>query len=483
MSSPSSTPGSNPPSPSTSLSTSPSTFWARGSVKPLFFSLLMWACLLPLGVGCSAARDEPGDIDTPTPDLSGAGRSDMGISTMCQGLYCQIPKCPAGTSTEIVGRLFAGNGKDPIPGAAVFVPVHSLPEFPPTLGCDLCNSIPTSVAVTATEPDGSFRLRGVPAGSIPVVARLGRFQRVLQMEAIPCAENTVPSDPDTSGKGIRMPKKSRELSSQDNVPRIAVVSGDYDQLECVLKRIGVEELDMYNGRATGTTNPPAIAEMGTLLTDEKKLLSYNILIVNCTDNQYQSLLASKPVQKNLELFVRSGGRLYVTDWAYDVIEQVPEFSPYLCFQPQSIPGPLMCTGGPERPTGADSREPYGDRYKVLDKDMAAWLRQFPSVIDGSDTVRVDYSFVVVNQASKDPLTPTKTWVEGRVPSYGVRPQTVTFDYKDCGRVHFSTYNTEPNGVVDDSQRWPRSCKADFTPQERLLEFLFFNIAACLSVPG
>jgi hypothetical protein len=139
--------------------------------------------------------------------------------------------------------------------------------------------------------------------------------------------------------------------------------------------------------------------------------------------------------------------------------------------------------GPEKPTAADSREPYGDRYRVLDKDMASWLRQFPGVIDASDTVPVDYSFVVVNQASKDPATPTKTWVEGNVPHYGKRPQTVTFDYKDCGRVHFSTYNTEPDGVVDESQRWPRSCKADFSPQERLLEFLFFNIAACLAVPG
>jgi hypothetical protein len=451
------------------------------TLRPLAAGLCVLSVLAFLG--CNAGRDLPADPEIPGADLRSSGPRDMTVSTSCQGLYCQVPKCPSGTTTEIVGRLFAGNGKDPIPGAAVFVPVYNLPEFPATLGCDLCNNIPTSVAVTNTEADGSFRLRGVPAGMVPVVARLGRFQRVLSMDVIPCTENTVPADPDTGNKGIRMPRKNRELSPQDNIPRIAVVSGDYDQIECVLKRIGVDELDMYNGRAPGSSSPPAIAESGTLLTDEKKLLSYNILIMNCTDNQYQSLLGSKTVQKNIELFVRSGGRLYVTDWAYDVIEQIPEFSSYLCFEPQAIPGPLMCMNGPEKPTAADSREPYGDRYRVLDKDMASWLRQFPGVIDASDTVPVDYSFVVVNQASKDPATPTKTWVEGNVPHYGKRPQTVTFDYKDCGRVHFSTYNTEPDGVVDESQRWPRSCKADFSPQERLLEFLFFNIAACLAVPG
>jgi hypothetical protein len=168
----------------------------------------------------------------------------------------------------------------------VFVPVDNLPEFPPGLGCDLCNDTPLAVTQAITDFDGSFRLKGTPAGSFPLVARLGRFQRVVTMEAVPCVENTAPKDPGATS--IRLPKKNRELSPQDYIPRIAVVSGDYDQIECVLKRIGIDELDMYNGRTVGTSNPPAMAELGTLLGDETKLLSYNILIVNCTDNQYQS---------------------------------------------------------------------------------------------------------------------------------------------------------------------------------------------------
>jgi hypothetical protein len=437
------------------------------------------AATLLLLLGCTAAHEPDIAVDAP-PDLRHRSPSDGGSGPSCHGRACQLPVCAPGTTTEIVGTLYAGNGTDPVPGAAVFVPVYDLPELPPTLGCNLCNDVPFSVASTFTDFDGSFHLSGVPSGTIPVVARLGRFQRVVSMDVIPCARNVIPADPDTSNKGIRLPRKNGELASQDALPRIAVASGDYDQIECVLKRIGVDQLDMYDDRFVN--NPPAIGQFAALLADPKKLALYDIVIVNCTDNQFLSSLLQPTVQDTLESYVRSGGRLYVTDWAYDVIEQVPAFAPYLCFEPQSPAGAPMCGGGPQTHSIADSTDPYSGKSKILDADMAKWLHQFSGVIDGSDQVAVDYSFVVVSSASQDPATLTKTWVQGPTP-FGTRPQTVTFDYHGCGRVHFSTYNTEPAGVVDDSARWPNNCKTTVSPQERLLEYLFFNIAACLPTPG
>ena len=228
---------------------------------------------------------------------------------VCKGRFCDVPKCPPGDDRS-GGQAVCRKRKDPIPGASVFVPVDNLPEFPPGLGCDLCNDTPPSVTSAITDFDGSFRLRGTPAGkAFPVVARLGRFQRVV----------SVGSDRVRGKYSARrrwkqrnpLFQKNRELSPQDYIPRIAVVSGDYDQIECVLKRIGIDELDMYNGRAVGMKNPPSIAEMGTLLSDENKLLSYNIVIVNCSDNQYQSLLAAPQVKKPGK--VRALGRTAVCD--------------------------------------------------------------------------------------------------------------------------------------------------------------------------
>ncbi len=424
-------------------------------------------------------REEP---DAAAVDMSVSPPVDMSIPPpVCYGRFCQVPHCPAGTTTALSGRVYSGNGVDPIPGATVFVPIEEVPDQPRTLSCDSCSNQPRAVAIATTAFDGSFRLSGVPEGQFPLVVRLGRFQRVVQITATACVENQVPADSGSSS--IRLPRRTGELSNLDHLPRIAVSSGDWDQIECVLKRTGIDELDIYNGRdASNSSKPPSVAPLSTLLNDRNRLFGYDIVIVNCTNNQYQSLLASSVVKQNLEAYVHSGGRLYITDWAYDVVEQVPEFSPYLCFQPQTPAGPPMCMAGSERAKIADTYNYYGGASDVLDNDMARWLGQFPGVISASKQVSVYYNFIVISQVSNDSNGTSKVWVQGPHPTYGTVPMTVTFDYKNCGRVHFSTYNTEPSDAVDDNTRWPSRCKTQFTKQERLLEYLFFNVVSCVGEP-
>src|SRR5438552_2396623 len=79
----------------------------------------------------------------------------------CLGSLC-TNACPTGTQTTISGTVLAPNGIDPVPGALVYVP-YTVSEFPPTIECEVCNSITDSALVsTVTAADGSFTLGPLP---------------------------------------------------------------------------------------------------------------------------------------------------------------------------------------------------------------------------------------------------------------------------------------------------------------------------------
>jgi hypothetical protein len=76
--------------------------------------------------------------------------------------------------------------------------------------------------------------------------------------------------------------------------------------------------------------------------------------------------------------------------------------------------------------------------------------------------------------------PAKPWVHAMADDVD-RPVTATFDYESCGRVLWSAYHTShtedgpdkpfPSYCIDPSQ--------PLSPQERVLEFLIFNLSSCL----
>jgi len=426
--------------------------------------------------GCgSAARN-----NNPITDGGGSGNPDFVPNPqMCVGLQCQIAQCDNGGDTTLSGRLFAPNGADPVPNAFVYVPNLGLPEFPTTVSCDLCGDIGAAATSTQTAYDGTFTLKTVPSGdSIPIVFQLGRFRRVINMPIAPCAAQSPAKDPNVDG--VRLPHHDAELDAHDSIPRIAIATGDWDQIECVLKRMGLDRFDLYDDR--GGAPPPTVGTLQQLLTDSQKLQGYNILVVNCTQNQFESIVAQANVKQNLHDYVAKGGRLYATDWAYDVVNQIPEFASFFCFQPDSGAA-AMCSMNPQTPGVADSFDAYNNNATIVDPQLAEWLTLFPGVIDNQKQVSVQYSFVVLSGVASDMMSfPTKVWVQGPAKSYGTKPMTVTFDYMQCGRVHFSTYNTEPNGFVPDQTRFP-NCVTDFSPQERILEYLMFEIASCIPNPG
>lgn len=452
--------------------TAPShSLWRRSGAAPLLALLL--AC------GPSSSGDDPSAG-------SDAGADGEG----CTSASC-YNACPDGQQTTLTGRVLAPNGIDPIPGAVVYVPRGEPQEFPDRVSCELCSQITEAAIVsTITDVDGSFTLGPLPtsegqqAGArVPVVSQKGRFRRVASVAIdAPCEGN------EASAADTTLPSRSEGL---DRVPEIAVVTGGYDVMECVLLNMGLENgaFDLYNGiddPLFGGGTPNTAGDFDVLLTDIDRMKSYNVIFINCSNDEFEGLLADEAVRGNLDAYVASGGRLYVTDWSYDYVEQVPSFSPKIDFAPDAS------SATPEPANEAAIGEGgITTEALVHDAELAAWLRAVEAVtgeeiVSDDDRVHIEHFLegwvMQLEAATDDP--DTTVWLSGDVSGAGVSgelPLTTTFDYLSCGRVLYSSYHTLGRQGVPTAS-FPSYCsQSELSPQERVLMFLILHISDCIEI--
>lgn len=434
------------------------------------FALLVAACGPTLALPPDA---EP--VIPPGPDAN----------TECMGATC-FNGCPIGTQTTLSGVVTAPNGIDPVPGALVYVPLE-VRDFPAEVACEVCNQITADAIVsTVTLPDGSFVLGPLPADetalpgdTVTIVSQKGRFRRVAQVPVANwCLPNTAPVE------HFRLPPK--DDGQFDRVPRIAVATGDYDAMECVLLKLGLDPsaFDLYAGARLGSSPLPGF---DTLLRDPAAMRGYNVIFINCADNTHEMLLTDPVVRGNILDYVAAGGRLYVTDWSYDFVEQIDAFAPFIDF------GPGMSDMSPETANSAAvGDDGITTRGTVHDPGLREWLeaverRTSTDVIGADGRVYIEHFLNgwVMQYAVPMLLETAKVWITGTVSGDGLMgelPLTTTFDHLDCGRVLYSSYHTRGR---DDFGlgNFPSYCALGepLSPQERVLEYLILHIADCLVV--
>lgn len=106
--------------------------------------------------------------------------------------------------------------------------------------------------------------------------------------------------------------------SSDLVLEIAVVTGDYDDYEEVLSAVGVTASTVINGQQG--------QELREFLRSD--LSSYDAILFPggaIEEDAFYDLDSSDPdglqaTHDNLSQYVRQGGRLYLSDWSYDLLE-------------------------------------------------------------------------------------------------------------------------------------------------------------------
>ena len=110
---------------------------------------------------------------------------------------------------------------------------------------------------------------------------------------------------------------------------------------------------------------------------------------------------------------------------------------------------------------------------TVDAALKTWLQGIPcrdgNCVQPNGTVHIDGflgGWVVMHGAHPGKASSVKTWASGNVSwgdsGAGVKPLTVTFPV-GAGKVLYTSYHTEP------------SPEAGFLPQERILQYLVFEL--------
>ena len=162
------------------------------------------------------------------------GSGASGGSGGCVGLQCQQMSCPGGGTTTLTGKVFAPNGTLPLYNAIVYVPNSTPAPFTDGVTCDRCSGSVSGdpVVITTTDSSGSFTLTNVPVGNnIPLVIQLGKWRRQTTIPSVPSCVST-PLD-----AGITTLPKNHTLG---DIPKMAIVTGSADPLECLLLKIGLD---------------------------------------------------------------------------------------------------------------------------------------------------------------------------------------------------------------------------------------------------
>src|SRR4029077_60110 len=105
-------------------------------------------------------------------------------------------------------------------------------------------SLPGSPIVRATTDEkGEFVLTGVPAGTdIPLVITSGKWRRQIKIPSVTACADTQLAQGDA-----RLPKNKTE----GDIPKIALTTGSADSLECLLRRMGIDDSEITTSAGAG----------------------------------------------------------------------------------------------------------------------------------------------------------------------------------------------------------------------------------------
>jgi hypothetical protein len=399
------------------------------------------------------------------------------------GLWCYQTTAPCVTSLS--GTVFDPAGQVPLSNVVVYVPADpSIPLDKITTGTNSCSACTTEIknymALAVTDVNGHFSMTGVPATtSVPVVVQVGKWRRKTTLATVTrCGPNKV------ADGTLRLPRSKAE----GDIPQMAVSTGGADDLGCFLRGMGLDaseygaplgtgRLDVYQGvggpgltAANGTAGNCGAAGC-PLWASKAALEHYDIVLLACEGGENGQ---TKPAASLTAMhdWLGEGGKVFATHFHYYWFNNGPtDF--------QNVATWLGFSAGIG--FGNYTIDTSFQRGTVFDQWLAA-----PGVGAATGTsialtgVANSVSAVSANATRwiYDPNTSNTKYLSFLTPIGGSK---VTVDGGAektvyCGKAVFSDLHTSGQPSPD----VPGSCPTTLTAQQKALEYLFFDLAACVA---
>ena len=419
--------------------------------------------------------------------------------TSCVLGDCKQNPCAGGGQTKLSGRVFDPAGKVPLYNVVVYVPNAQLDPIATGPSCDRCDS-PVSgkpIASALTDTKGDFILDNVPVGAdVPLVIQIGKWRRQITMpETRACTDNVV-SDPQL----MRLPRNQKE----GNIPKIALTTGGADRLECLLRKIGIEDseftpdsgtgrVNLYGGKGS-FVNPATVAYAPTLnggaalpsavtfWSDPNNFKKYDIVALSCEGNWFAAD-KSPAARQGLVDYTNLGGRVFASHWhGYWVQHGPAPWNMVATFAPPSGSGNMNAL--PDLPnqfiTEIDSSFPKGEALAdwLVNVQASPMRGQLP-LAEGKHTV-----------FSVDPMY-ARRWIHSSaIPLSGRNTMPTGVQYlsfntpvgsaagMECGRTVLTDIHVSAGDMA--GPPFPMGCVTpDLSPQEKALEFMLFDLSSCI----
>ncbi len=421
----------------------------------------------------------------------------------CTGVCALVPTCTGGATTTLTGVVKDPAGAQPLYNVLVYVPNDpsdpALQTFPKGTTCDQCGATAAGdpLVTTYTKTDGTFSLAGVPVGSnITLAIQLGRWRRLFTVNVPNACQANVVTGTGHGGGAIAggvltMPKNK----AQGNIPLMAVVTGAIDALECVLLDMGLDQAEFtnpsgngrvhlytgagywnrlsfpYGGGAIIDANTPTSAALVPVLSD------YDLVVLSC--QHYPFAVARDPTLGSYAKFVdyaNGGGRLFASHYSYTYLQEGGAANPFY--------GTANWDPVEQGFTSTNATVDVDVAHNPKGPDFAAWLGNV-GALTSTTPPQLTINDPRYNVASV--VAPTQQWLTFSDPG-AVAPLHFTFNTpvgaasaSQCGRVLFSDFHVvTTGGYATTDVAFPGECStAPMTAQEKVLEFMLFDLGACV----